>query len=241
MIDLLPFKTVQDVLLKNPSLIHSEELTFFKDFLKSFMIPDAENSDDEEAPPVFQVVDLQELFDEAMKVRTTNMNTFIDNMKTVLQSEDYKSARNYSLLAEAYVAKSMPELAKKNCEIALKFNPSHAKALRIRGKIFADEEEWSLALKDLSDAQSVDYDEEIAAIHKKVIQHSSSFGEKKHDENEKVVLNEETNLPRVPDAGIPSGLPNLPPDIMEGVNNLMNNPQAMEQIKNLANSFMPNH
>mmetsp|Transcript_15119 Transcript_15119/g.34619 ORF Transcript_15119/g.34619 Transcript_15119/m.34619 type:complete len:374 (+) Transcript_15119:157-1278(+) len=59
--------------------------------------------------------------------------------------------------------------AEVDCEMALKQNPDSAKALKTRGKLrYMHLDDWEGALRDLSQAQSLDFDPEIADILKEL-------------------------------------------------------------------------
>jgi suppressor of tumorigenicity protein 13 len=53
------------------------------------------------------------------------------------------------------------QAAQRDCDLALAENPDSAKALRIRGKILKELGQYEEALRDLSAAQTIDYDENV--------------------------------------------------------------------------------
>jgi len=84
----------------------------------------------------------------------------------------------YANRAMALLKLNRPLAAERDCDQALQQNPDSAKALRIRGKARKALQKWELALKDLSSAQAIDFDEgtvddlkETTAKHKEMEKH----------------------------------------------------------------------
>ena len=79
--------------------------------------------------------------------------------EAILSSPANPSALLYSNRAAALLTLSRPLAAERDCNLALAINPDSARALRVRGKVYKELLKWELALKDLSAAQSIDFDE----------------------------------------------------------------------------------
>lgn len=60
-----------------------------------------------------------------------------------------------------YLRQSKPNAAVRDCNAALSLNQDSAKALKCRGKAYRMLGDYELALRDLSDAQRIDFDEGI--------------------------------------------------------------------------------
>ncbi|KAH7436317.1 hypothetical protein KP509_05G013500 [Ceratopteris richardii] len=78
------------------------------------------------------------------------------------------SAILYANRASVYVKMKKPNAAIRDAEAAIKINPDSARGYKWRGQAHAMLGHWEDAAKDLHLASKLDYDEEIAAILKKV-------------------------------------------------------------------------
>ncbi|EFJ25294.1 hypothetical protein SELMODRAFT_99680 [Selaginella moellendorffii] len=79
-----------------------------------------------------------------------------------------KSALLYANRAGIYVKMKKPNAAIRDADAALKLNPDSARGYKWRGEAKALLGQWEEAAKDLHVASKLDYDEEIAAMLKKV-------------------------------------------------------------------------
>ena len=142
-----------------------------------------------------------------------------------------------------------PLAAERDCDEALKANPDSAKALRMRGKARKDTGKYELALKDLSAAQAIDFDEEtvddLKFLTEKRKEAESAEAEKRNQEEEKLrkraeeikKAREEANQARSNSASS-SSTPNMPggfPGNMPGMPNMadiMNDPEILQAMQN---------
>lgn len=78
------------------------------------------------------------------------------------------SAIMYGNRASVYIKLKKPNAAIRDANAALEINPDSAKGYKSRGMARAMLGEWAEAAKDLHLASTIDYDEEISAVLKKV-------------------------------------------------------------------------
>ncbi|XP_021768404.1 FAM10 family protein At4g22670-like [Chenopodium quinoa] len=78
------------------------------------------------------------------------------------------SAIMYATRASVYVKMKKPNAAIRDANAALEINPDSAKGHKARGMARAMLGQWAEAAKDLHVASTIDYDEEISAVLKKV-------------------------------------------------------------------------
>lgn len=108
--------------------------------------------------------------------------------EAILSSPNNPSALLYSNRAAALLTLSRPLAAERDCNLALAINPDSARALRVRGKVYKELHKWELALKDLSAAQSIDFDEGTVADLKlcsdKHLEHERAVAEERNQKEE---------------------------------------------------------
>lgn len=137
-----------DILTNAPTMIHRDELQFFKDFLLKFRIPDEESDDEEDVPP----------------------ETDDDVIKLSLDAQTSPNALAFARRAKEYLAAGRLGEAMTDCESALALNPNSARALGVRAQVYAKRENWGQCNVDLSKAQAIDYNEDLDELHKLSIQ-----------------------------------------------------------------------
>lgn len=77
-----------------------------------------------------------------------------------------------------------PRAALRDANRALNINPENVRALRVRGTVNRHLGRWEDALKDLGEAQAVDYDEEIGKLLKFVQQKASGLRQRRRQAEE---------------------------------------------------------
>ena len=100
---------------------------------------------------------------------------------------------------------------------AVTLNPDSVSALRARGKAHAAQENWSYARTDLSDAQKIDFDDEIETILKSVCQQCTTA---ERSTEKKPTFNFEQMM--------------SDPKIMDSVSELLKNPDTMRSIQEMS-------
>merc|ERR1711862_1060684 len=95
------------------------------------------------------------------------------------------SALLYANRADVLLKLKRAKHAVRDCDEALKINPDSAKALRIRGVAKKELEMYEEALKDLSQAQAVDYDDSVVEHLKVCMEKHKELEKKKADERNK--------------------------------------------------------
>jgi len=150
--------------------------------------------------------------------------------------------------------------AEVDCKLALEQNPDSAKALKTRGKLrYKHLKDWEGALRDLSQAQSIDFDPEIADVLKEL---TKKRIEKEKEEAQERIQKEEALRKKAEDikrardeakreeaeaaareagaggmpggmGGMPGGMGGMPgmpgPDMMSG---MMNDPEIKKAMEN---------
>merc|ERR1712157_619723 len=156
------------------------------------------------------------------------------------------SALLYANRANVLLKLSRPEHAIRDCDAALKLNPDSAKALRIRGLSKKSLELYEDALKDLSQAQTIDYDDSVAEHLKicteKHMEYERLMGEKRKEETERmrkraeeIRKSQEESKSSTPPGGMPAGFAGLmsslmsDPELAAG----MQNPKVMQAFSEL--------
>jgi suppressor of tumorigenicity protein 13 len=155
------------------------------------------DSDSESFPPMYEGDGSSDDFDKATDAK--------------MAGSDLKSAGNFDEALEKYteaVVAAEPsalllanrahclfklkryKAAIRDCDAALEKNPDSAKALRIRGESFLKTEQYHSARKDLSQAQTIDWDSEAAMMLKEATEKCSELDaelvKKKNEEEEKL-------------------------------------------------------
>lgn len=99
------------------------------------------------------------------------------------------SALLYANRAIVLTKLNRPRAAIRDCNLALKINPDSAKALRVRGKARKELGKWEEALKDLSTAQQIDFDEntveDLKELTKLRVEHEKEEAQKRIEEEQK--------------------------------------------------------
>lgn len=99
------------------------------------------------------------------------------------------SALLYANRALALLKLHRPRAAERDCSLALTINPDSAKALRARGKARKELGKWEAALKDLSAAQQIDFDEntvdDLKELSELRLSHEKEEAQKRIEEEEK--------------------------------------------------------
>mmetsp|Transcript_37638 Transcript_37638/g.86919 ORF Transcript_37638/g.86919 Transcript_37638/m.86919 type:complete len:273 (-) Transcript_37638:210-1028(-) len=140
--------------------------------------PDAMEEEGDELPPLPDDASMaKELTDDEMD----NQNKFKGEAAEMLEDGDKKGALdkltsavmvgapNAMLLCkrgELLLKLRRPKAALQDSNAALKINPDSAKAYRLRGKVNRYLSLWEQAVEDFAQCQKIDYDDDIADIHK---------------------------------------------------------------------------
>lgn len=74
------------------------------------------------------------------------------------------SALMFAKRAELLLKCKRPRACINDCDAAIRLNPESAKAIKSRGKAYRSLGKWEEAFKDLSKAQSLDFDEDTAKV-----------------------------------------------------------------------------
>jgi suppressor of tumorigenicity protein 13 len=176
--------------------------------------------------------------------------------EAVLASPTNPSALLYANRATVLLKLDRPLAAERDCNLALTINPDSAKAFRVRGKAYKALEKWELALKDLSAAQTIDFDEgtveDLKICSEKHLAHEKAVAEERNNKEEKLRKKakeikeaQERAKREAAEAasagggglgGMPGmgGIPSMGgmPGGMEGMMGLMQDPEIMEGMKN---------
>ena len=166
------------------------------------------------------------------------------------------SALVYANRAYCLLQVGRAKAAERDCDAALKENPDSAKALRMRGKARKELGLWEEALKDLSQAQAIDFDEGTVEDLKLLTEKHLEM-EKKHAEDR---IKEEENLRKRAEEikkaredakkeqqqsstprtmpGFPGGMPGMPGGMTGGMDfqsmlgGLMSDPELVSAMQN---------
>jgi suppressor of tumorigenicity protein 13 len=148
--------------------------------------------------------------------------------------------------------------AERDCDEALKMNPDSAKSLRVRGTVRKELENYEGALRDLSQAQAIDFDpdasEDLKVLTEKHVEHEKAVAQeriekeekmkkraeeiKKAQEEQKEEAAKEAASARGMPGGMPGGMGGMPgggemPAGMGGIMEmLMSDPELQEAMKN---------
>jgi len=161
------------------------------------------------------------------------------------------SALLYANRADTLLRLQRPRHAVRDCDEALKLNPDSAKALRIRGLAKKEMGEYEGALRDLSEAQTIDYSDDVVQDLKfcteKHMEAEKAKAEKRLQQEEKLKKKyndikkakedaQNDDAPPTPTpAGIPPGMAGLmqalmsDPELAAG----MQNPKVMKAFQDL--------
>lgn len=163
------------------------------------------------------------------------------------------SALLYANRATALLALGRPHAAERDCEMALQENPDSAKALRVRGKARKELGQYEKALKDLSAAQAIDFDEgtveDLKFLTEKHLETEKSQADKRNQEEDKMRKRAEEikkaredakkdkeaaeasrDMPGMPGGGMPGGMP-AGMD-MSALTGLMSDPEIVAAMSN---------
>jgi len=114
-----------------------------------------------------EVTDEQQRICEAAKQRATaavsagNLAEAVENLTEAIMSGG-ASALLYANRAELLLRQGRPSAAMRDCSATLEMNPDSSKAFRVRGTSNRRLGLWEPALRDLAQAQKLDYDEHVA-------------------------------------------------------------------------------
>lgn len=164
------------------------------------------------------------------------------------------SALTYAGRAECLFKSERPCAAIRDCDEAIKLNPDSAKALRVRGRSHRAVGDWELARKDLSAAQSIDFDdtamtdlkfvtEKVSEIEAEKVKLRLAEEEKKkkkiaeikkaqeeakaeaaREQAERATSSSSSGVP----GGMPGGMPGMPP----GMGDVFSDPEIMAGLQN---------
>ena len=194
---------------QTPTLVHSTELSFLKKFLLNFEIPDEE---EEQVPGFFDEMGSDELYAQAMlHVKQGEHKLALSAFEQFMKLSTYQTSRNYAMQAELEFKLKNYDNARKSATHALVQNPNSTKALRTRGLINTELRDWKAARADLTLAQEIDFDSSLVQVHEQSILESSKL------------IRSESLTEKV------SSSP-LSPDLMSGIQDIMNNPQFINEI-----------
>lgn len=118
-----------------------------------------------------EATDEQQYFCEAAKQRATaavlagNLAEAIHHFTEAIMSGG-ASALLYANRAELLLRQCRPNAAMRDCSAALEMNADSSKAYRVRGTANRRLGLWEPALRDLAQAQKLDYDEDVATMQK---------------------------------------------------------------------------
>ena len=171
---------------KDPSLLDQAELAFLKDFCENYPpeAPDEATDDDddqylkrEKTPFPATPVNAAEATEDAdWSVASTKKGEAqqagatakaVDLYTAALEAEAATaclSATTLAKRAEVLLKLERPAAAIKDCDTALTLNPDSCRALKVRGKVRAALGEFVEANLDLSKAQSIDFDPDLAPL-----------------------------------------------------------------------------
>ena len=171
---------------KDPSLLEDPSLAFLKEFCANYPpeAPEAETDDDaggefmkrEKTPFPAVPANAAEAPDDAdWSIASTKKSAAsaaapaeaLDLYTEALQAEAATaclSATTLAKRAEVLLKLERPAAAINDCDAALKLNPDSCRALKTRGKVRAALGEFVEANLDLSKAQSIDFDPDLASL-----------------------------------------------------------------------------
>uniref|UniRef100_A0A803L6G6 STI1 domain-containing protein n=1 Tax=Chenopodium quinoa TaxID=63459 RepID=A0A803L6G6_CHEQI len=186
-------KQFVDLCKSNPSILYDPSLSFFRDYIESLgaKLPTSSDKskytvDDEKGEIVEPDNDPpQKMGDSSVEVTDENREAAQEEkMKAMEAISEGKpeeaiehltsaivlnpSAIMYATRASVYVKMKKPNAAIRDANAALEINPDSAKGHKARGMARAMLGQWAEAAKDLHVASTIDYDEEISAVLKKV-------------------------------------------------------------------------
>lgn len=213
-------------------------------------------TNDPDLPPLYQGTGTNDDFDKAtsLKIQASDAKSSGD-YKTALEKYTEAilaaapSALLYANRADALLKLSKAKYSIRDCDEALKLNPDSAKALRIRGLAKKSLEMYEEALKDLSQAQAIDYDDSVAEHLKicteKHMEAERVRGEQRQQETERMRKRaEEIKKAREeaaaeqsraspPPGGMPGGMGGGMPGGMAGLmSGLMSDPELAAGMQN---------
>uniref|UniRef100_A0A803MCT4 STI1 domain-containing protein n=1 Tax=Chenopodium quinoa TaxID=63459 RepID=A0A803MCT4_CHEQI len=186
-------KQFVDLCKSNPSILYDPSLSFFRDYIEGLgaKLPTSSDKskytvDDEKGEIVEPDNDApQKMGDSSVEVTDENREAAQEEkMKAMEAISEGKpeeaiehltsaillnpSAIMYATRASVYVKMKKPNAAIRDADAALEINPDSAKGHKARGMARAMLGQWAEAAKDLHVASTIDYDEEISAVLKKV-------------------------------------------------------------------------
>eukprot|EP00804_Cyclotella_cryptica_P024012 CCRYP_020053-RB/>CCRYP_020053-RB protein AED:0.08 eAED:0.08 QI:109/1/1/1/1/1/4/951/349 len=155
------------------------------------------NTNQEEYPPMYTGDGSNDDYDKATeaKMEATDLKSQGKYLESLEKFNEAILAAEPSALLLANRAHVLFQLERydasvRDCDVALEKNPDSAKALRIRGECHLKLAKYHAALKDLSAAQTIDFDEEAAVMLKEATEMcreiDAAMVKKKVEEEEKL-------------------------------------------------------
>ena len=264
---------------KDPSLLDQAELAFLKDFCENYP-PEApeEGTDDdddeylkrEKTPFPATPVNAAEAPEDAdWSVASTKKGEAqqagatakaVDLYTAALEAEAATaclSATTLAKRAEVLLKLERPAAAIKDCDTALTLNPDSCRALKVRGKVRAALGEFVEANLDLSKAQSIDFDPDLAPLCAEVKAKAAETSAKQREKARAAELaakkkaaaerhrrDQEAQARSAPPpsaggmGGMPGGMggmggmPGVPPGMAGAAAGMMNDPEVMAAMAN---------
>ena len=213
----------------NPEILTLPDLQFFLDFMSDHsngaFFRDVTEFEEEDMPPMFEDDnnhnEMERLKGEGkLALFDGDSKKAIDCFSKCLRVNN-TSGLLCALRAEAFMLSMDYKAAIRDCDKALVLNPELGKAFNVRARANARLHLWDAALKDLTTAQAIDFDEQLCAL-------ESEIREKKGSEVEEVeVVAPSFNVPFSPDV-----LKNITPEMMATAQDLLANPEMLSQCLN---------
>ena len=260
---------------KDPSLLEDPSLAFLKEFCANYPpeAPEAETDDDaggefmkrEKTPFPAVPANAAEAPDDAdWSIASTKKSAAqqastpaeaLDLYTEALQAEAATaclSATTLAKRAEVLLKLERPAAAINDCDAALKLNPDSCRALKTRGKVRAALGEFVEANLDLSKAQSIDFDPDLASLCAEVKAKAAETSAKQREKERAADLEKKKkaaaerhrraqeaqarSAPPPPSGGMPGmggGMPaGVPPGMAGMAQGMMNDPDVMAAMSN---------
>lgn len=156
--------------------------------------PPEEESNEPPFPPIYESGEdydkATEFKQEAADLKSDgNLEGALEKYSAAVQAAP-PSALLYANRAMILLKLGRPRAAERDCDLALKENPDSAKALRVRGKARKELHKYEGALKDLSAAQQIDFDEDtvedLKFLTEKHLEIEKEEADKRNKEEEKL-------------------------------------------------------
>ena len=199
--------------------LHRPELSFFRSWLeaKGLVLPDDESEDEEESEPP---PDVEGADEETAKARNVSGTTKIDHLNRAIQL-DPTSHRRFAERGEAFLDIQDYDGAIEDAERALEMQPESVKALRLKANAAWMKNDTSRAYFALCDAQRIDYSDEYDTLHRQI---------KEALDKENSTPTPPPPAPQIPSAGLDMNAFMQSPAVQQMAQNLMQNPELMQQM-----------